>query len=184
MALELVCGADFWCNRHCRTTPVVLEGFWGQVWPKISRKPEKSEFRIANEPLRPRLSAFTWAPLGCPNQNAYFQYKIIAALCRGALENREVALELVCGVDFWCNRHCRTTPVVLEGFWGQVWPKIGRTPEKSEFRIANEPRTILHAAAQFSAAWTFRSLLLMQFCPERGARRKPQGGVTPNPINS
>ena len=22
---------DFWCNRHCRTSPVVLEGFGGQV---------------------------------------------------------------------------------------------------------------------------------------------------------
>ena len=51
MALELVCGADFWCKRHCRTSPVVLEGFWGQVWPKIRRKQEKSEYRIANEPL-------------------------------------------------------------------------------------------------------------------------------------
>ncbi len=38
MALELVCGADFWCNWHCRTSPVVLEGFWGQVWPKIGQK--------------------------------------------------------------------------------------------------------------------------------------------------
>ena len=47
----LVCGADFCCNLHCRTSPVVLEGFWGQVWPKIGRKPEKSEYRIANEPL-------------------------------------------------------------------------------------------------------------------------------------
>ena len=37
MALELVCRADFWCNRHCRTSPVDLEGFWGQVWPKICR---------------------------------------------------------------------------------------------------------------------------------------------------
>ncbi len=51
MALELVCRADFWCSRHCRTSPVVLEGFWGQVWPKICRKPEKSEYRVANEPL-------------------------------------------------------------------------------------------------------------------------------------
>ncbi len=25
MALELVCGADFWCNRHCKTSPVDLE---------------------------------------------------------------------------------------------------------------------------------------------------------------
>jgi hypothetical protein len=44
-------GGDFWCNRHCRTSPVVQEGFWGQVWPKICRKPEKSEYRVANEPL-------------------------------------------------------------------------------------------------------------------------------------
>ena len=41
MALEFVCRADFWCNRHCRTTPVVLEGFGGQVWPKICRKPTR-----------------------------------------------------------------------------------------------------------------------------------------------
>ncbi len=33
------CGADFWCNRYCRTSPVVLEGFGGQVWPKNGRKP-------------------------------------------------------------------------------------------------------------------------------------------------
>ncbi len=39
MALELVCRADFWCNRHCKTSPVDLEGFGGQVWPKIGRKP-------------------------------------------------------------------------------------------------------------------------------------------------
>ena len=51
MVLELVCGADFWCNRHCRTSPVVLEGFGGQVWPTLGRKPEKSEYRVANEPL-------------------------------------------------------------------------------------------------------------------------------------
>ncbi len=43
MALELVCRADFWCNRHCKTSPVVLEGFRGQVWPKISRKPAPSK---------------------------------------------------------------------------------------------------------------------------------------------
>ena len=35
MALELVCRADFWCNRHCKTNPVDLDGFWGQVRPKI-----------------------------------------------------------------------------------------------------------------------------------------------------
>ncbi len=37
--LELVCWADFWCNRHCKTSPVVLEGVWCQVWPNIGRKP-------------------------------------------------------------------------------------------------------------------------------------------------
>ncbi len=41
MTLELVCEADFWCSRHCKTSPVVLEGFWGQVWPKIDRKPTR-----------------------------------------------------------------------------------------------------------------------------------------------
>ena len=30
--------------------------------------------------------------------------------------------------DFWCNRHCKTSHVVLDGFGGQVWPKIGRVP--------------------------------------------------------
>jgi hypothetical protein len=44
------------------------------------------------------------------------------------IENRELALELVCGADFWCNRHCKKSPLVLEGFWGQVWPKFGRKP--------------------------------------------------------
>ncbi len=29
-------------NRHCRTSPVVLEGCWGQVWPKIGRKPAQN----------------------------------------------------------------------------------------------------------------------------------------------
>ncbi len=38
IAFKLVCGAHLWCNRHCRTSPVVLERFWGEVWPKICRK--------------------------------------------------------------------------------------------------------------------------------------------------
>ncbi len=62
MALELVCGADFCCKRRCKTSPVVLEGFWGQGWPKIGRKHEKSEFRIANEPLGRRPAG--WPPCG------------------------------------------------------------------------------------------------------------------------
>ena len=33
--------------------------------------------------------------------------------------------------DFWCNRHCKRSHVVLDGFGGQVWPKIGREPPPS-----------------------------------------------------
>ena len=52
MVLELFWGADFWFKRHYRTSPVVLEGFFGgQVWPKIGRKPEKSEYRMAKVKL-------------------------------------------------------------------------------------------------------------------------------------
>ena len=43
MALEWGCGADFWCSRHCKTSPVVLKGFWGQVWPNTGRKPAKNQ---------------------------------------------------------------------------------------------------------------------------------------------
>ncbi len=31
MALELLSGADFGCNRHCKTNPVDLEGYGAQV---------------------------------------------------------------------------------------------------------------------------------------------------------
>ncbi len=52
MVLELVCGVDFCCNRHCRTSPVVLEsGFGATFGPNIGGKLEKSEYRIANESL-------------------------------------------------------------------------------------------------------------------------------------
>ena len=51
MALELVCRAHFWGNRHCRTSPVVLEGFWGQVWPKIGQKQRKT--KISYPPICP-----------------------------------------------------------------------------------------------------------------------------------
>ena len=48
--------------------------------------------------------------------------------------NRYVEEELVCRCDFllcvccYCSRHCKTSPVVLEGFGSQVWPnpKMGR----------------------------------------------------------
>jgi hypothetical protein len=47
----LVCGADFWCNRHCRTSPGVLEGFWGQVWPKIGQKQKTLKYVILPKPV-------------------------------------------------------------------------------------------------------------------------------------
>ena len=34
----LVCGGDLWRSRCCKTSPVDLQGFWIQVWPKIGRK--------------------------------------------------------------------------------------------------------------------------------------------------
>jgi hypothetical protein len=34
----LVCGGDLWRSRCCKTSPVDLEGFWGQVWQEIGRK--------------------------------------------------------------------------------------------------------------------------------------------------
>jgi hypothetical protein len=44
MTLELVCGADFWCRRNCRTSPVDLEGFRGHGLAEIQPKtdPNKS----------------------------------------------------------------------------------------------------------------------------------------------
>ena len=32
MALILVCRPGYWYNRHCKTSPVDLNKFWGQVW--------------------------------------------------------------------------------------------------------------------------------------------------------
>ena len=52
MALELVCGADFWCNRHCKANPVDLEGSRGQVWPEINRK---SFFKFFHNYEAPRM---------------------------------------------------------------------------------------------------------------------------------
>ena len=57
MALELVCGSDCWCNRLCRTSPVVLEGFWGQVWLKIGRKPAHKFKGLRPMPPTPSASA-------------------------------------------------------------------------------------------------------------------------------
>ncbi len=62
---------DFWCNRHCRTSPVVLEGFWGPSLVEDRPKPEKSEFRVANEPLSKfvgfRRASMTQTPVARPS---------------------------------------------------------------------------------------------------------------------
>jgi hypothetical protein len=58
MALELVCGADVWYNRHCRTSPVVLERFWGQVWPNIDREPtQQIPARLPSQSMHTRFTA-------------------------------------------------------------------------------------------------------------------------------
>jgi hypothetical protein len=31
---DFVCQAEFWCNWHCKTSTVDLEGFWNQACPK------------------------------------------------------------------------------------------------------------------------------------------------------
>ncbi len=51
MALELVCGVDFWCNLHCRTSPVVPEGLGAKFGRESAKNLEKSEYRVATEPL-------------------------------------------------------------------------------------------------------------------------------------
>ncbi len=62
IALELVCKADLWCNRHCRMSPVVLERFWGLVWPKKIAKNHKKKLNKLtlsfgpNEPLSTPVS--------------------------------------------------------------------------------------------------------------------------------
>jgi len=41
MVSELVCGAVFLCNLHCKTNPADLGGCRGQAWPKIGQKYDK-----------------------------------------------------------------------------------------------------------------------------------------------
>ncbi len=70
MALELTSGADFGCNRHCKTNPVDLEGlgakFW-LFWVVLGRFGGKTIFHCGQRPATPyllrtgaarRLSAF------------------------------------------------------------------------------------------------------------------------------
>ncbi len=47
MALELVCGDDFCCNRHCRTSPVVLAGFGAKFGRKSAEnRPKNQNFEL------------------------------------------------------------------------------------------------------------------------------------------
>ncbi len=46
IALELVCGADCWCNRHCRTTPRRSRGVLG---PSLAEnQPKTRNIKIPN----------------------------------------------------------------------------------------------------------------------------------------
>ena len=60
----------------------------------------------------------------------------------------EIALGLVCGADFWCNRHCETSPVVLEGFWGQV---LTENRPKTDPNISGQ--TAFRASQDLKAVW-------------------------------
>ena len=54
MALELVCRAEFWCNRHCRTSLPRSRGVWG---PSLAEnRPKTKNNTIFDPPYRP-LSA-------------------------------------------------------------------------------------------------------------------------------
>ena len=79
---DLVCRADFWCNRHCKTNPVDLDGFLGANFGRKSI--------VTDRPRDPGPAA---------------GHKIIKKMRTG----HDMALELVCRAEFWCNRHCRTS---------------------------------------------------------------------------
>ncbi len=63
------------------------------------------------------------------NQAIWVPEGSLAGICW----RHEAASALVCRADFWCNRHCKTSPVVLEVFGGpslaENRPKTG--PENS-----------------------------------------------------
>jgi hypothetical protein len=58
LGLELVSRAGFGSTRQYKTSPVDLEWFRGQVWPKRSRKPDPSK--------RPRIPESTWKASAMP----------------------------------------------------------------------------------------------------------------------
>ena len=47
MVSELVYQADFWCNRHCRTSPLVLEEVEAVVWCKCRSSGPDAEAPVA-----------------------------------------------------------------------------------------------------------------------------------------
>ena len=85
--------------------PCLIHGFWAGRKSSIvgSGRPRKPEKPCTN----------IW-------ERAISEFRIVAA--------KWSYLELAWGAVFWCNRCCRTNPVVLTGFDGQVWPNIGRKP--------------------------------------------------------
>ena len=89
-----------------------------------------------------------------------YQRPYIAALCRGGIENRELALELVCGADFWCNRHCKTSPVEREEFWGQVFQKIYQKPNP-QISVQTAGRPLLTTTALALDSWADDGPLLL-----------------------
>ncbi len=73
--------------------------------------------------------------------------------------HNEMALELICRADFWC-------PVVLQGFWDQVWPKA--------ISVAVWLKILLLAPS----SWGCGIGLVMAPACKAPARKKPAAGVT------
>ena len=131
-ALELVCGADFWCNRHCATSPDCKAISCPYSPGGRLRQHHESTQRACFSTLRGLATALRgpgpgvrgWsAAWSCHSgvavvwSAAWSQVACYGPKCHNSLCR---TLELVCGADCWCNRHCATSPVDLEGFWGHV----------------------------------------------------------------
>ncbi len=71
MAFELPFGADFGCNRHCKTNPVDLEGSRARVLSLLGAFREAGGRGKTNFPLWPKAGYVKrlWTPGRCASQN-------------------------------------------------------------------------------------------------------------------
>ena len=115
-----------------------------KIGPQISgqatfRYPQTSDARPLREEMQPR-----------PLREA-MQTQAPAGVCW----RHELALEFVCRAEFWCNRHCKTSHVDLDGFAGQVLLSIGqKSAHRSSARQAMQPRPLVHISYPIKTAQT------------------------------